>query len=198
MVNKIGIKVVKNRPTILKRTKEAMEHCALVGVARNGNRFYAQNEDISCPLARYNLGLEEPNDENLRALAKTLVGWDDAKTEEIGLKYLKSRKIFPYERKYILYFPMPDDDYEPDVVIEILKPDEIMEKVREMTYLTGESVNCSSSGVGAMCGECTAFPILTGKPNVSLGCTGSRPRAKLRPDEMFLALSYRYTVREEP
>ena len=197
MYKKIGIKIVKKRPDGLNRTKNALEHCSFVGKARDGDRFYAQNEDISCPLARYNLGLEEPSKKNLRALAKTLVGWGDAKTEDLGLKYLDSRRIFPYERKCILYFPFPDDEYEPDVIIEISTPSEIMAKVREITYITGESTSGLSSGVGAMCGECTAFPILTGKPNVSLGCTGSRPRVKLRHDEMFLALPYKFIGEEE-
>jgi len=196
MINKIGIKIVKDKPENLKRTKQAMEHCALAGLARDKKAFYAQNEDISCPLARYNLGLAEYNDEDLRALARILVGWDDAKTEEIGIKYLKSRQVLPFERKYILYFPMPNNEYEPDVVIEILTPDELMEKVREITYFSGEIGGFFSSGVGAMCGECTAYPILTGKPNLSVGCSGSRPRVKLKTDEMFLALPYGYTAKE--
>lgn len=196
MINKIGIKIVKDNPEKIKRTKESMEHCAFVGLARDGKAFYAQKEDISCPLASYNLGLEEPNDENLRALAKTLVGWDDAKNEDVGLKYLKSRQVLPLEMKYILYFPMPNDEYEPDVVIEILTPDEIMARVREMTYFSGEIGRFFSSGVGAMCGECTAYPVLTGKPNLSVGCSGSRPRTKLKPDEMFLALPYGYISEE--
>jgi len=110
---------------------------------------------------------------------------------------LDSRRRLPYERKYILYFPVPDDEYEPDVIIEISTPSEIMAKVGEITYITGESTSGLSSGVGAMCGECTAFPILTGKPNVSLGCTGSRPRVKLRHDDMFLALPYKFIAEKE-
>ena len=190
--NRIGIKIKKDKPINLNRTKGALKHCSAVGMARAGERFYVQNNDISCPLARYNLGLEESDDKFMHHLARTLVGWGDAKTEDIGLKYLQSRPKLPFEKKYILYFPVPDNDFEPDVIIEISNPYELMLKIRELTASTGNSIDGFMSGVGAMCGECTAYPILTGKPNVSVGCTGSRPGAELAPDELFFAIPAQY------
>jgi hypothetical protein len=35
MINKIGIKIARDKPEDLKRTKQVMEHCALVGLARH-------------------------------------------------------------------------------------------------------------------------------------------------------------------
>lgn len=190
--NRIGIKITKDKPVNLNRAKSPLKHCSAVGLARTGERFYVQNNDISCPLARYNLGLEEPSDKFMHELARTLVGWGDANTQDIGLKYLQSRPKLPYAKKYTLYFPVPDNEYEPDVIIEISNPHELMLKVRELTSLTGDSIRGFMSAVGAMCGECTTYPILTGKLNVSVGCTGSRPGAELKPDELFLALPATY------
>ena len=188
MQNKIGIKITKDKPVDLNRTKGALKHCSAVGLARTGEEFYIQNNDISCPLARYNLGLEEPDNKFMHELAKILVGWGDAKSEDIGLKYLQSRPKLPYAKKYILYFPVPDYDYEPDVIIEISNAHELMLRVRDLTSISGDTIKGHMTGVGAMCGECTAYPILTGKPNVSVGCTGSRPGAELKPDELFFAV----------
>ena len=186
--NKIGIKITKALPANLTRAKSPLKHCSAVGLARTGERFYAQNNDISCPLARYNLGLEEPNDKFIHELARILIGWGDANSEEIGLKYLQSRPKLQFEKKYIIYFPLPDNELEPDVIIEVSKPHELMLEIRDLTASTGESINGFMSGVGAMCGECTAYPMLTGKPNVSVGCTGSRPAAELKHDELFFAV----------
>ncbi len=186
--NRIGIKITKDKPSNLNRAQGASKHCSFVGLARTGERFYAENKDISCPLARYNLGLEEPNDKFMHELAGTLVGWGDANTKELGLKYLHSRQKLSYAKKYILYFPVPDNESEPDVIIEISNPHKVMLRVRELTSITGDSIKCFMSGVGAMCGECTAYPILTGKPNISVGCTGSRPGAELKHDELFFAI----------
>ena len=190
--NRIGIKITKDKPGDFTRAKRPLKHCSAVGLARTGERFYVQNNDISCPLARYNLGLEEPDDKFMHELARTLVGWGDANTQDIGLKYLQSRPKLPYAKKYILYFPVPDNEYEPDVIIEISNPHELMLRVRELTARTGDSIGGFMSGVGAMCGECTAYPILTGKPNISVGCTGSRPGAELKRDELFLAIPASY------
>ena len=192
MQNRIGIRITEDKPVNFDRAEGSQKHCGFVGLARTGKRFYAQNNNISCPLARYNLGLEDPDDKSMHELARTLVGWGDANTDEIGLKHLRSRPRLPYAKKYILYFPVPDNEYEPDIIIEIADPHELMLKVRELTSITGDSIECYMSGVGAMCGECTAYPILTGKPNVSIGCTGSRPAVELKDDEMFIALPKSY------
>ena len=56
------------------------------------------------------------------------------------------------------------------------------------TRLTGQRTQGIASGVGGMCGECTAIPLMTGRANISLGCGGSRPNARLNPDQLLLAL----------
>lgn len=48
-------------------------------------------------------------------------------------------------------------------------------------------INASLSGIGVACGECTAYPLVTGKVNVSVGCNGSRPGVGLKQGELFLA-----------
>jgi uncharacterized protein (DUF169 family) len=159
-----------------------------VGYAREGRAFYAQNEDISCPLARFNLGLDQVTPERLGELAKTLVGWSDAKNEEIALRYLKSATTLGISKKYICYFPMENSRMAPDVVVKIGSPEEFMPLLRTITRLTGRRTQGVASGVGAMCGECTAIPMVTGKPSISLGCGGSRPHARLAPDQLLLAL----------
>lgn len=192
MLKIIGIKITNDKPADLQRIKVPDTHCSFVGQARAGKRFYAQNDDISCPLARYNLGLEEPDDGFVQELARTLVGWNDADNPDIGSRYLRTRPKLPFEKKYILYFPVPDNDHVPDVKIEVTHPDELMLKIRDLTSQTGDSLGSYMSGVGAMCGECTAIPILTGKPNISMGCTGSRPGAGLKHDELFFAMPASY------
>lgn len=59
--------------------------------------------------------------------------------------------------------------------------------VQKFSSLTGYRINASLSGIGAACGECTVYPLITGKENVSLGCYGSRPGVNLKEDELLLA-----------
>ena len=188
LINEIGIAISPTKPQGLARVTRSDSHCALVGLAREGRSFYARNEDISCPLARFNLGLEEMKGERLRELARILVSWGDAESEEIAMEYLKSAITLDVGEKYICYFPMKDAKITPDVVVKVGSPDEFMPLIRTITRLTGRRTQGIASGVGGMCGECTAIPLMTGRANISLGCGGSRPKARLNPDQLLLAL----------
>jgi len=196
LVDEVGLVISATKPVGLLRVTSPERHCSFVGFAREGRTFYAQNEDISCPLARFNLGLGEVTPERLGELAKTLVGWSDAQNEEVALRYLKSATTLDVSEKYICYFPVENSKHALeqseamvlDVVVKVGSPEEFMPLIRTITRLTGRRIQGVASGVGAMCGECTAIPMVTGRPNISLGCGGSRPHARLAPDQMLLAM----------
>ncbi|MCK4648402.1 DUF169 domain-containing protein [bacterium] len=193
--NRIGITIVKKVPVGIKKVKSPDKHCHFVGQAREGAIFYARGEDISCPLARFYLGLEK----NLKKLSRTLISWDDAINEKVALSYLQEGLSLGGGEKYIVYFPYPiprldakrltgQENLKPDVVIIVDNPQEIMALVQKFSRNTGKRIKTSMSGIGAMCGECTAYPLMTGQANVSLGCYGSRPGVNLSKEELFLAL----------
>ena len=188
MENTIGIKFTSEKPEKIMRTENVSEFCSFIGIARTGVKFYSENEDISCPLARFNLGLQKFDDNLVNGLIRSLIGWGDIKNEEIGDKYLKSLTPLSKEEKYIIYFPYPDPELTPDIIIQFITPGPLMAKVRRHTNLTGEAIKCSISGVGALCGECTNIPLNKGKPTISLGCNGTRERAKLENDQLILAV----------
>lgn len=180
----VGISFQHEEPTSCPRTKTRDKHCHFIGRARKGNTFYAQDEDINCPLARYYLGFDKGD---ITDLCRTLVRWNDAINEETALKYLKSATCVSKPYKYLVYFPYPQKDISPDVIIEVGNPDEIMGIVQQFSSLTGMRINASLSGIGAACGECTAYPLIAGRENISLACYGSRPGVDLKKGELFLA-----------
>lgn len=191
LLKEIGIKVTEEKPEKLSRISDSRRYCDYVGEARENKAFYTTNEDISCPLARFNLGLEEYNQSKLNDLAKILVDWNDASDMEKALNYLKTSKTLDYGQKYISYFPVNEHVYEkPDLVVKIGTPDEFMPLIKEVTKLTGEWPQALLSGVGGMCEESTAVPLITGRINVSLGCGGSRPHAKLEESQLLIGLPY--------
>ena len=190
LLNEIGIKITEEEPKNLSRNKDSRRYCDYVGEARENNSFYIVNEDISCPLARYNLGLEKYNQESIYNLAQTLVNWNDAKSREKAFNYLKSTNTLSYGKKYISIYPVNEISHKPDIVILFGTPDRFMPLVREITKLIGEWTNALMSGVGGMCAECTAIPLVTGKPNLSLGCGGSRPHGKLNEEQLLISLPY--------
>ncbi len=185
--NLIGISFHQTAPTAAHKLTTNDKHCHFIGRARRGESFYIPAENISCPLARFHLGIEKPD---LKSLAGTLVGWTDAVDQDTGLKFLKSAYRMNQRFKYIAYFTHPENGLKSDVIIKICNPEEIQQIVQRYSSLTGERVNSPISGIGAACGECTAYVLMRGLPTVSVGCNGSRPAIGLRDDELLLAAPF--------
>ena len=184
MKNLIGINFREVTPAGIPRVRFQDRYCHFIGRARQGDTFYVCRDDISCPLARFYLGIGHTG---LKNLADVLIGWNDSINQEVALKYLSSAQVLEACQKYITYFPYPQNDLSPDVIVKIGTADEIMNIVQKLSSLTGMRISASLSGIGAACGECTAYPLVTGEANVSVGCTGSRPGARLKEGELFLA-----------
>jgi len=185
--NLIGISFSQIAPATVRQLTTKDKHCHFIGRARQGERFYIPAENISCPLARFHLGIEKPD---LKSLAETLVGWTDAADQNTGLKFLKSAYRMNQPYKYIAYFSYPENGLKSDVMIRICNPEEIQQIVQRYSALTGKRVDSPISGIGAACGECTAYVLMRGLPTVSVGCNGSRPGMNLRDDELLLAAPF--------
>jgi uncharacterized protein (DUF169 family) len=189
--NLIGISFHRAAPTAVRQLTTNDKHCHFIGWARQGKPFYVPAENISCPLARFHLGIEKPD---IKSLADTLVSWTDAADQDTGLKFLNSAYRMNQRFKYIAYFVYPENGLKPDVIIRICNPEEIQQIVQRYSALTGEGVDSPISGIGAACGECTAYVLTTGLPTVSVGCNGSRPGINLREDELLLAAPFGSTM----
>ena len=170
--NLVGISFHLAAPTAVRQLTTKDKHCHFIGKAREGEPFYIPAENISCPLARFHMGIEKPD---LRSLAKTLVSWTDAVDQDTGLKFLNSAYHMNQPYKYIAYFGYPANGLKPDVIIRICNPEETQQIVQRYSSLTGERLASPISGIGAACGECTAYVLITGLATVSVGCNGSRP-----------------------
>jgi uncharacterized protein (DUF169 family) len=183
--NVVGLSLIVEKPVGISCLEKSDKHCHFISRAREGDSFYIRREAISCPLARFYLGIEN----DVKSLAKTLVEWDDSHDEDTAVRYLKSAPHLDNCPEYIAYFPYPHESLRPDVIIKIGSPSDIMSLVQRFSSLTGERVKSLISGIGASCGECTTYPIVTRRETISLGCYGSRPGMDLGDDELLLAFS---------
>jgi len=191
--NIVGISFRKEKPSGIPRLSSNDKHCHFIGKAKRGEAFYISVENINCPLARFYLGIEL---KDLKDLSRTLVSWDDAIDEKVGLNYLTSAICIKKSKQYIIYFAYPYQELKPDVIIKIDSPDRVMFTIQKFSSLTGTRVNASLSGIGAACGECTAYPLVTREANVSVGCYGSRPGVNLEKEELFLAAPFNSKMAE--
>lgn len=189
--NVIGITLCQTEPAGLQQLTTEDKHCRFIGRARNSEPFYIPVQNISCPLARFHLGIGEPDLKNLPGI---LVGWGDAENQQTALNFLNSVCRITTPFKHIAYFSYPADSLKPDVIIKICNPRQAQQIVRRYSSLTGESVNSPISGIGAACGECTAYVLTKQLPTASVGCGGSRLGINLEDDELLLAAPFDSTM----
>lgn len=191
-MDRIGVAILSEKPEGLRRLKRRATHCNMIARAREGKAFYAGSINYSCGFAIYTLGLRRDAPAFRRSLTKDLTGINNALKVEIAGKILASTLRLPEEEKFIAFFPLEAMPVEPDVVIIIGSPAEIMDLVWNIAGQTGERLEASIGAIGAMCGELTAHTIVTGKPNLSVGCCGSRRFGRLRDDEIMLSLPWEH------
>lgn len=168
--------------------KERLTHCAMVAKARDGEVFYAEPENFKCALSRFNLGLQKRVDAFKSSVIRCLITYGHARDEEIARLCLESKPQLKEARKYLIYSPIVKGIVEPDVVICIGTPIEIMGLVHKISKETGEAIQGCMSGTSAMCGEATVIPLVTERPNLSLGCCGARNFGRLKENELLLGI----------
>jgi len=196
-VQAIGISISEEAPRKLVHQRGKASHCAFLGKSRKQEEgFYVESSQISCPLARYQLGLDPPEEKTRTMLINALLRWEDMKDGETAKRFLEGLSVLPFrEKKHITYLPLSREeealqDPEPDVVILIGTAREIFELALKNTYQTGAGIEARMAAVGAICGECTAFPLVKNRANISVGCEGSRREVDLKEEELFMAMPF--------
>jgi uncharacterized protein (DUF169 family) len=189
----IGVKFRKTKPAGIRRIRVSDTYCSFIKNTEKEEIFYFKIIDISCPLGRFYLGTDEIN---INDVADIMADECEGMNRKSALKYLSRAVCMESKFDYIICFRYPNKNINPDIIIKVVKPDQAMRFIHKFTALTGEIMNASLAGTGSLCGECTAYPFVTGKPNISLGCIDSRKTTGIEKDEFFIALPYNSIMRE--
>ncbi|MBS3762154.1 MAG: DUF169 domain-containing protein [Planctomycetes bacterium] len=184
LLNLTGVAFCEDAPPELEELKTSDKYCRFIGRARKGASFCVKGTNISCPLARFHLGIDDPD---LADLARTLVGWSDAVDVETGITFLENATRLDRSFSHICFLAGNEAGVEPDLLIKVCSADEAQGIVQRYSAKTGKRMLSPISGIGAACGECTGYVLAQTKPVVSLGCNGSRPGVGLQQGELLLA-----------
>lgn len=178
----------KDIPEVIPIIDEDLRHCEMVQKAVQGGVFYATaSEQQGCKGGAGAIGLIDlPN---------------SIKTGEMYISLGKFSSLGAAKRTVdaipkidsvmdaVAYAPLEKAPYEPDVVIIICNPLQAMQLSQAMLYTLGGRLEANFGGIQSICADTTAGPFTTGKPNITLGCTGSRQFAKVQPDEIIIGLN---------
>lgn len=192
----VAIKLAKSREAIpegIPEIEDTVRHCFMVSLARKeGKIFYATADKHQCMGGSWALGL--------RPLTASL------KSGEFYYKLGKFRSWAGCMRTIneipsvhapggnegptyaTVYAPLEKTPFDPHVVVITALPRAALKIVQSLLYKTGGRIHSNMAGIQSVCADAVAQPYMSGKPNISLGCDGSRKFSGIADDEMVIGI----------
>ncbi|MDR3102569.1 MAG: DUF169 domain-containing protein [Methanocalculaceae archaeon] len=169
-------------PTGIPEIGETVRHCKMISLAREGRVFYATDAKHQCSGGAWALGL--------RVKGATLASGEHyyrlGKYESVASSRRTMENVpnLPQETYATVYAPLGKAEFSPSAVLLFAKPKAMLKLAQTTLYRLGGSIYPRFSGVQSMCSDATAYVVLSGKPNFSLGCDGSRKFSGIADEEM--------------
>jgi uncharacterized protein (DUF169 family) len=175
-------------PEGMQKMDKTVRHCQMVNLARNEGRiFYATVENHECMGGAWALGLREISDSLKTGQFYFKLGkfesWAACKRTIDRIPHVESRATYA-----TLYAPLGLTPFAPHVVLMVASPRAMLKLAQTSLYRTGGRITAEFSGIQSVCSDATAQTYLTGRPNFSLGCDGSRRFSGIADGEMVMGL----------
>ena len=174
-------------PENIPKIDKKFRHCEMVKKASEGKIFHATSNEQQCKGGSAALGLEK--------LPKKIKSgefyYELGRFKSIGSAKRTLDKIPKIDlNSYgIIYTPLELADFQPDIVVIIANPKQAMKLSQAIVYTLGGRVEADFSGIQSVCADTVAGPFINKRPNISLGCTGSRKFAKISDEELIIGLN---------
>jgi uncharacterized protein (DUF169 family) len=175
-------------PAGMQELDKTIRHCSMVNLVRSeGKIFYATSGKHECNGGAWSLGLREitPTLKSGEFYFK-LGKFDSAaacKRTIDKVPHLGSGDTYA-----TLYAPLEKTPFTPHVVMIVTTPRNMLKLAQSSLFRLGGRIYAEFSGIQSVCSDATAQTYLTGRPNFSLGCDGSRKFSGIADDELVMGL----------
>ncbi|MDR3574170.1 MAG: DUF169 domain-containing protein [Anaerolineaceae bacterium] len=147
--------------------------------ARKGVTFNITAENCTCPGGLTSLGLAAPSPERARLVKKFLI--EGEKFSACNASFFRSRALSQGQppigvSPYVVIGPLDEFELKPDLVLILCNPAQASRLVTLSTYETGMPLPAQLNG--STCSGSIAYPLSTGRINVSFMDTSSRHLVK--------------------
>ena len=186
----VSIKIIKNEteiPENIKKIETPKRHCEMTKMASKGEIFYATLKEQSCKGGAAALGLTELPEKLKNGEFYVKLG--RFKNTDSAKETLKSLPSLKKETYAILYAPLKESTYTPDVIVLFTKPVQAMKIAQSLIYEDTDRINSDFAGIQSLCGDAVAKPIINNNLNITLGCDGSRKYAKVEDEELAVGIN---------
>jgi len=182
----VGVKLIKTGEKLpsIAEPENPISYCASIARARRGETILLGKDKHVCKLGAANLGLIAVPE--TIASGKSHAGIIFQSTDAASKTISQIPRIDKETVQATLVFPLEKAPMDPDVIIINVKPINGLWLTLSLDYAAGGRVSSSFAGIGGTCGDATAFPYLTNKPNFSVGDFGGRKNTS--PDDIIVGL----------
>lgn len=163
-------------------------YCNSVQLASIGKCMKLTKENQACPNGATALKMKEvapPIASGVGRHSKNI--YNDIETSKSVSDEMKFLKEEPYG---IAVMPLEAYDTEPDIVIVISSPYNVMRLIQGNGYFNGYTTNLKTVGLQAICQDLTSYPYNTGDINITLLCPGTRLVANWKAEEIGIGIPY--------
>lgn len=175
-------------PEGMEEAPETLRHCKMVSTARHeGKAFYAPVEKHLCNGGAWALGLK-PLTESLQTgdfyykLGKFASRAACRRTID-RIPHLRENETYA-----TMYAPLASAPFDPEIVLIVATPLQMLKLAQAVLHDQGGRVEANFAGIQSVCADVTAQTFLSGRPNFSLGCDGSRKFSGIEPQEMVMGI----------
>ena len=173
-------------PSGMQEIDKRIRHCMMVSLARNEGRvFYSTADKHDCNGGSFALGLRDLTP----ALKTGKFYFKLGKFASIASsrRTMDSVPHLPTGETYAtMYAPLGKTPFTPQVIVIITNPWAMLKLAQSSLFRLGGRAHAEFSGIQSVCSDAVAQTYLTGKPNFSLGCDGSRTFSGIVEDEMVM------------
>jgi len=171
--------------------KELKSYCQAVILAGEGETLLLEKEKMGCKLGTSVLGLEKEMEAFLDDGVLEKYGVGLFETEEASAAtILKSTYLEKGKSRAALIAPFSAFDEAPQVVVFTANSEQVMWLLYAVNYEKGGKMDLPQSG-GALggCADITAFPLLTGQPNITFLGLGCRMKSAIGPCDLMMGIN---------
>lgn len=186
----VAIKFFDNEdeiPEDIELIDEKLRHCEMVKKASFGDKFYSTLNEQTCQGGAGALGLRDMPPKV--ASGETYYKLGRFESLEVAKGTVDKLSVVPDKHEGIIYAPLDDASFEPDVIVIISEPVAAMKIAQSLVYGDGDKVRPDFAGIQSLCGDAVANPIITGNVNITMGCDGSRKEADVKDNELAIGIS---------
>lgn len=176
-------------PAGINRVDLGMTHCQFVDrVRRTGEEFYTLGEDQLCKIGAGTMGLNEipPEVFSGESYYKEFKLFS---TQGAARRTVEKIPVLPPDSvESVMYSPLEEASFVPDVVVFICNPKQVMLLTQAYMYKAGGRFETSFAGAQSLCSESVVQVYKEGRVGVSVGCIGSRGSTEMEDEEMLMGI----------